>query len=128
MMCTIDGETFHTFTKNTWIGNSGTSCHITHNDNGHFKVTEIHELIQGSLGSLPAIKKKLCIYIQLLWLMKFCPEAGVNLLSLTCKLLQGNNITSDHQVNIVVESTKGNIILECHIKTCENWVARDKFL
>ena len=31
MVCTIDGKAFHMFAKNTWIGDSGTSCHIINN-------------------------------------------------------------------------------------------------
>ena len=29
MMCTIDGDNFYLFTKNTWIGDSSALCHIT---------------------------------------------------------------------------------------------------
>ena len=34
MMCTINGNTFFSFTKNTWIGDLGASCHITNDDTG----------------------------------------------------------------------------------------------
>ena len=65
MMCTIDGNSFHMFTKNTWIGNSGTSCHITNDETGMFDVIEIQESIQGSSGTMPATKKgKLQVTIQ----------------------------------------------------------------
>ena len=29
MLCTIDGDTFHSHTKNRLIGNCGTSCHVS---------------------------------------------------------------------------------------------------
>ena len=112
--------------------------HHVMNKTGLFKVTKIHELIQGSLGSMPAIKKgKLYINIQQvdgteqvhpLWSIKFCPKAGVNLFFLMCELLQGNKIISDHQNNIVAKSSEGDILLECCIKTHDGWVARIKFL
>ena len=57
MMCTIDGTSFHTFTKNTWIGDSSSSCHITNNEKGIFEVIKIDESIQGSSGTMPATKK-----------------------------------------------------------------------
>ena len=42
--------------------------------------------------------------------------------------MQGNKIISTHQHNIFTESTKGNTIIDCNIKTCDVWVARVKFL
>ena len=46
MMCTIDGDTFYLFTKNTWIGDSGASCHIINNDSSMFDVIDIDESIK----------------------------------------------------------------------------------
>ena len=66
-------------------------------------------------------KEKLCINIQQVdgtyWVytlrpVKFCPKVVVNLFSLTCKLLQGKKILSDHQNNIMVKSTGDDIILD----------------
>ena len=63
-----------------------------------------------------------------LWPMKFFPKAGLNLFSLMCELLHGNEIVCDHQNNIVVESSKGVIISDFWIKTHGGWVAGVKFL
>ena len=52
----------------------------------------------------------------------------MNLSFLTCKLLQGNKIASDHQNNIVVEFFKGDIIFDGHIKTHNGLEAGVKFL
>ena len=57
MMCTIDGNTFFSFTKNIWIGDSGASCHITNKDTGIYDIINIDELIQGSSSIMPATKK-----------------------------------------------------------------------
>ena len=57
ILCTIDGEMFHSFTKNTWIGNSGASCHITNDDTGLYNVTNIKKLLKGSLGNMSIAKK-----------------------------------------------------------------------
>ena len=48
MLCNINGDTFHSSTKNTWIGNSVPSCHITNDNTGLFVLADIYELIQGS--------------------------------------------------------------------------------
>ena len=60
--------------------------------------------------------------------MKYCTKTGVNLFSLTCKLLQGSKILSDCKNNIVVQSTSGDIVLHYYIKTCDGWLARNEFL
>ena len=57
MMCTIDGDTFFLFTKNTWFGYSGASCHITNDDTDLYDITDINESIQGSSSIMPATKK-----------------------------------------------------------------------
>ena len=56
MMCTIDGDTFFSFTKNTWIGDSGASCHITNNDTGLYDIIDFDESTQGSSSIMPATK------------------------------------------------------------------------
>ena len=57
MLCTIDGGTFFSFTNNTWIGDSGASCHITNDNTGLYDISDIDKLIQGSSGILLAAKK-----------------------------------------------------------------------
>ena len=44
-MCTIDDDMLYSFTKNTWIGDSGVSCHITNDDTDMYGVTDIDESI-----------------------------------------------------------------------------------
>ena len=138
MMCTIDGTSFHLFTKNTWIGDSGASCYITNDEHGMYDITEIDELIQGSSGIMPTTKKgKLCMTVRqvnrqeqvhTLWPVKFCPSAGANIFLLTWELLQGHKISSDDANNIVMNTPIGNIILDHRIKTCESWIAGVDFI
>ena len=138
MMCTIDGTSFHSLTKNTWISDSGASCHITNDEKGMFDVTKINESIQGSSSTMSATKKgKLWVTVRqvnrlgqvnTLWPVKFCPSAGANLFSISCKLSWGNNISSDEANNIVVTTLIGNIVLDCQIKTHDGWVAGVDFL
>ena len=126
-MCTINGDMFCSFTKITWIGDSGASCHVTNNDTGMYDIIDINELTQASSGIMPTTKKsKLCVKVQqvdeneqihTLWPMKCCSKAGANLFSLSCKLLQVKKISSNHQSNIVVSSTCSDIILDHQIKT-----------
>ena len=64
MMCTIDSDTFYSFMKNTLIGDSGASCHITNDDTGMYNASNINESIQGSSGITPTKKKsKLCVNV-----------------------------------------------------------------
>ena len=98
LLFTIDEETFHSFTKSTWIGDYGALCHITNDDAGLNDVTKINELVQGSAGNTSITKKgKLHMkvhlfdgseWVHILWSMKYCVKVGVNLYSLTCELLQ----------------------------------------
>jgi len=40
-LCTIDGRQYHTFNKNSWIGDTGASCFITYDDTNMYDVTQI---------------------------------------------------------------------------------------
>ena len=57
MMCTINGDNFYSFTKKTWIGDSGVLYHITNDDTSMFNITDIDESIQDSLHIMLATKK-----------------------------------------------------------------------
>ena len=57
MLYTIDRDAFHSFMKNTWIGNLGVSCHITNHDTGFYDIKKINESVQGILGNMSATKK-----------------------------------------------------------------------
>ena len=56
MMCTINSNTFFSFMKNTWIGDLGTSCHITNDGKCLDDIIDIDDSIQGSSGIMPATK------------------------------------------------------------------------
>jgi len=45
LKCTIQGNTYPSFTESTWYGDSGASCHITNDDTDMYHVEEINELI-----------------------------------------------------------------------------------
>ena len=51
--CAIDGEGFFTFTKDTWVADSGPSSHITNNDRGLKDVNIINDPIHGTMGKTP---------------------------------------------------------------------------
>ena len=94
-----------------------------------FDVIDINKSIQGSSGNIINVQQvDDTKWAHALWPVKFCPKADANLVFLTCKLLQGNKISGVNQNNIVVKSSKGDIILDQQIKTCDGWVARVKFL
>ena len=115
----IDGESFYIFTKNTWMGNCSTLCHITNNVGLHF-VTNIDELVQGSAGSISFKKKsKLCMKVRqvdegkklhILFSVKYCASVHANLFLLTCELLQENKICRNNKNNNVIKTANGKII------------------
>jgi len=63
MHCFINGVRYESFTKNTWIGDTGASCHLTNSLEGMFDMVEIQEEIEGSSGSISASirGKKRCV-------------------------------------------------------------------
>ena len=94
-------------------------------------VTDIYESIQGSSRIMPTTKKgKLRVTVHQVngEEQVHSPLAGVNLFSLTCKLLQRNKISSNKTNNIIVSTPSGDIILDCQIKTHDDWVAGVNFL
>ena len=103
-----------------------------------YDVIDIDESIQGSSGIVPTTKKgKLQVkvwqvngeeQVHTLWPVKFCPSAGANLFSLTCKFLQGNKISSNETNNIIISTPNGNIVLDCGIKTHDGWVTEVNFI
>ena len=56
MLCTIIKGNFHLFTKNTWIGTLGATCHNINNNTGLYDVTDINKLVQGSSDNRSTIK------------------------------------------------------------------------
>ena len=102
MLCNINGDNFYSFTENTWISDSGASHHITNDDTGLFDITNIYKWIQESSSNMLVPKKgKLCINVHQVdhtkWVYALWP-------------MKGNKISSDHQNNIKVESSQGNIV------------------
>ena len=57
MMCTIHADTFF----HLWIGDSGALCHIMKDNTSLSDVIDINELIQGSSGIMPNMKKGSCM-------------------------------------------------------------------
>ena len=114
IMCIINGQSSYIFTKNTWIGDLGALCHITNDDKRLYDVTNINELVKGSMGIVSATRKgKFSVKVRQvngseklhpLWPVKYFAEAGANCFLLTCKLSQGGKVSSNEKNNIVLET------------------------
>ena len=112
-------------TKNTWIGDSGVSWHITNN--------EIDGPVQGSKGDInTANKGKPCLKVKqidgskieyTLWPVKYYEIAIANLFSVTCELFQELKMSSDSIMNIVLDNSDDWIVWDQAIKTRDRWVA-----
>ena len=91
-----------------------------------FEVTEIYEVVQGSLGSIKATKKrKLNTKVRqddrndiehTLSPSKYCEEAGTNLLSQTCELSQRMMLSTHKMNSILLQTTDDQLILDSRIK------------
>ena len=62
--------------------------------------------------------------MHMLWPVRYCAKAGVNCIFLTCKLSQGNRISSDNKNSIVVQKINGNNVLNFQIKTHNCCISR----
>ena len=67
-------------------------------------------------GKLPVNVRQGSKKLNTLWPVKYCVKAGSNLFSLTCKSRKGNNISVEKN-SIVLETVKGNTVMDCQIKT-----------
>ena len=99
MLCMIGGEAFFFFKRNMSIGDLDSSYHIANNDTGLYDFTTTNKSMQRKL--------------HLLGTMKYCAKAGANNFSPVCKDLQGSKILSEFKNKIVIQSTSGNIMLDC---------------
>ena len=98
MICTINGRTYPTFTKNTWIRDSGAMCHFTNNNSSMYDVVHIAETISGVSGEVQATKigKIQALIKQVdgtstqvtLYPIKYCPKAVENLFSIIADCLK----------------------------------------
>ena len=132
MLCTINGDTF--FCSLRTCGSETRVSHVTSWITIQVFLTSLTSTSRSKEASYEKGKLHVIIWqvdgtkwVHTLWPVKCCPKAGANLFFLTCKLLQGK-ISSHHQNNIMVNSSKGNIILDHGIKTHDGGAARVDFL
>lgn len=132
LVCTINGRTYPSFTKNTWIGDSGASCHITNNDSKMYDVKNIDETVSGVSGGIQATKiGKVNVQVKqvngatvntTLSQVKYCPEATENLFSITSELSNGCKLKSNEVSNIVLTKGKTRIEFDRRMKTKNGWL------
>ena len=73
MMCTVEGDSFYTFTKNMWIGDTGASCNITNDDNGMFDIEQFVESVQRSSRNMTTMRKStICMTVQQVKWLSLC--------------------------------------------------------
>ena len=116
-LCTIDGHQYHTFNKNSWIGDTGASCFITYDDTNMYDVTKINEKIVGISGNVTATKMgKILGHVKQvdgtesiveMYPVKYCPRATKKLFSITAFLSTGSKLQSDDANNIEMTSKDG---------------------
>ena len=132
-LCTVDGQTFHSFNKSTVIGDTGASSTVDNDDSGMEDVEEIDEYIEGVGGKVHVTKKGYKRYdfkqvdgssTQRRIKTKYCPSLKVRLLSITAELSNGAQLSSDKHNNLVLTYGNGDTItFDRRIKTRDGWVA-----
>ncbi len=135
LKCTIDGHVYPSFTKTTWFGDTGASCHITNDDSDMYDVELIDEEI-GGIGptSIRATKKgkKKCLITQndgtvtekVLYPCKYAEDASDSLLSITSELSRGAQLSKDERNNIKLTYPDGKeFYFDRRLKTRDGWVA-----
>ena len=132
-LCTIDGETFHSFNKMTVIGDTGASSTVDNDDSGMEEVEEIDEYIEGVGGKVHVTKKGYKWYdfqqvdgssTQRRLKTKYCPSLQVRLMSITAELSSGAQLSNDKHNNLVLTYEDGDtIVFDRRIKTRDGWVA-----
>ena len=95
--CTVNGESFFTFTKFTWVANSGASSHMTNDDSSLKNLEIINDLFHSALGTIIAMEKRMkkvhvmqtdgSVKNMTLYLVKYCKDSMSNLLSQMSMLL-----------------------------------------
>ena len=114
MKCTIDGQEYPTFTKNTIIGDSAASCHIFGDDKGMEDVVSINKKVVGVGNSKVHVilkSKKRCKFKQtdgaivkrVLYPVMVARDLEEPIFSITCELSQGAKLTSDEKNNLVLK-------------------------
>ena len=129
----IDGRYYAAFNKNNWFGDTGTSCSMINYDNMIYDVVLINDPVQGYSGVCNAVKKgkmdaQVCQTNGVmkkvpLNSIKFCPNALINLLSLTLVVYKGGNLETDDNKNIQLIFDHSDITLDFCIKTKDGWVS-----
>ena len=113
MLCVIDGESFDTFMKNTWIGDIII-------DTGMFNIEDINKLVSSTVGMMTTAKKGskkelmkqvdgtgVCVVLSH---VKHYADMKVNLISATSLQSQGIEVAKDIKGNIElrIENKKNN--------------------
>ena len=109
---------FGTINKNTWLGDTGSSAHMTNSMEGMFDVKQIQENIRigdGTLMQTVAIGSKRVFVIQkdgdsidvTLKKVKFVPNMWTSLFSITAAISHGFKATSEGEV---LQWTKGKFV------------------
>jgi hypothetical protein len=113
--CTIQGNTYPSFTENTCYRDSGASCHITNDDGDIYDIKNINKLI-GGIG--PDVIEKV------LYPCKYSKDASDNLYSITSEQNIGARLSSDDKNNILLHYPDGSTVsFDQQLKTKDGWVA-----
>ena len=121
-----------TFTRNTWIADSGASHHFTNNDKDLIKIQEIDENIQIGNGKymkatklgtkIGHIKQSDGKSTKIELKVKFIPELHTNLFSIGCSLKNGWSIGNDKQL-IYLKKNSTKVVFDKVMATKDGFIS-----
>ena len=131
----IDGVEYPSFTDNTWIGDTGSSCHIVHDDTGLYDITPISEVVGGiggqsiratKMGRLNVVIKQAdgTLVRRVLYLVKYCLGATERIWSLNQELNDARLSTDDKHRYVLTynDDQQTKIVFDRRAKINNGWV------
>ena len=132
----LDRAKYSPFTRLTWIGDSGSSCHLENDDSGMYDVTIISDTIRtaekgNTICATKMGQKKYVVRqvdgtesVKELYPVKYSPDVSNRLFSITCEIARGAKLSSDEKHNIILMYEDGSkIILDRRYMTKDGFIA-----
>ena len=131
----IDGKSYPAFTRDTRYGDTACSCHLVNDSSGMYDVTRIHEQIGGSskVPIIATLKGKQRVVAKMvdgtmtelvLDPVKYSKDLTSPLLSMTCEMSHGAQVSNDADKNLVLSYLDGSkIVFDRRVKTKDGWVS-----
>ena len=131
--CVIDGVTYGSFSKDTWMIDSGCTNHLTKDSSGMFNTIDIKEFYGGVGGKIVAtkrgmkkfsVKQKDGTMKEITLNIDYSPHATENLLAVSKEMQRGATLSNDGEKNIILSYPWGvELIGDRRLRTRSGWIS-----